>query len=322
MNIIERSVWLRKVPKHKREELKLLLSRNNFHDIKDVGNEDYVINIINQDYVVDRQNCEGELNILSASSRFEIKSLRYLLRFGETNDLILQKPENLYLTNAEDTIKRELDYQVSYGVKIVEPQIIPNQYPQAPMGMENVYQAPIQNQHQNQNNYAQPEYIQINMQSEMQSLDNKQFINNQVGINNQINTQNMYQESSQVVEKKQNVNSKFELKAIYNSLSARDNAKISLTAYSRDGVYGVNIDVDNNPAGEIEVIEDKNLDDINKLRALTTCIFMAQSLGSYFRMNNSTFDIKFYYFEDEESSVQPPENFIDLSGQISNTKSN
>lgn len=324
MNIIEKSVWLHKVPKNKRADLKMLLSRNNFHDIRDIGNEDYVINIVNQDYVVDRENCEGELYILSASSRYEIKCLRYTLRFGEKNEMILQKPENLYLTESEDisldrymasfcsTIKRELDYQVAYGVKIVEPQI---QYmaPQIPHQMQMNTDYSYNKMNTNQMNTNQMNINQV--MSQNQVMPQNQVDTNQVDTNQVINEISNNVESTNEI--KINNYGQFNLDSIYSSINASNNAKISLTAYCRDGVYGVNIDVNNQPAGEIEVVENNTLDDIDRLRALTTCIFMAQGLGSYLRLRNSSYDIRFFYFEDKESSVQPPENFVDLSVEVS-----
>ena len=47
MNVIEKGMWLRKFPKDAKSDIKILLNRVNFHEIKDMGNEDYVINIIN-----------------------------------------------------------------------------------------------------------------------------------------------------------------------------------------------------------------------------------------------------------------------------------
>ena len=336
MNIIEKSVWLHKVPKDKRSDLKLLLSRNNFHEIKDIGNEDYVINIVNQDYVVDRENCDGEIYILSASSRYEIKNLRYSLRFGEKNELILLKPENLYLTESEDisldrymvsfcsTIKRELDYQVSYGVKIVEPQPMYNMQPKQDYNIQhnmdyNMNNETLYNQH-NQGNIVNRQPMQqqiIENTNQMQGVQVETNQNNsQVEIKSnqvQVNSVNKNQVQNENVSNY----STFDLDSIYSSLNAANNAKISLTAYCRDGVYGVNIDVNSEPMSEIEVVKNASLDDIDRLRALTTCIFMAQGLGSYLRLRNSSYDIKFFYYEDKESSVQPPENFVDLSVEIS-----
>lgn len=293
MNVIEKGMWLRKFPKDAKSDVKILLNRVNFHEIKDMGNEDYVINIINESNVVDKKDCEGELHLMCASSRFEMKSMRYLMRFGEKNEMILLKEDNMYLTEAEDlaldrymasfttTIKIELDYPVLYSVKIVEAPVKQVQ-PIQPV-------QPVQ-QVQPQLNVVREELVQ----------------NNYAAMNVQaVETKNVVESNT------------FDLDSIYRAVSVKEGNKVSLTAFCRDGLFGVNVDIDGQDAACIEVAKNTNLEVIDQIRAIATAISMTQALGSYLRLRNNDYEIKFYYYQDIELSIQQlPENFIDLSGAI------
>ena len=112
-------------------------------------------------------------------------------------------------------------------------------------------------------------------------------------------------------------NNTFSLNSIYEAVSEKQGNKVSLTAYCRDGLFGVNVDIDGQDAACIEVAKNTNLEDIDQVRAIATAISMTQALGSYLRLRNNDYEIKFYYYQDIELSIeQLPENFVDLSGAI------
>lgn len=302
MNVIEKGMWLRKFPKDIKSEVKILLNRVNFHDIKDMGNEDYVINIINETCVVDKKDCEGELYIMSAGSRFKVKNLRYRMRFAEKNEMILLKESNMHLTEAEDlaldrymalfcsTIKIELDYHVSYGVKIIE--------------------SPVQTMPVQQTVPVQPVPVQ--------PVPVQQTVPMTVEVTPVV-TQKIDEvpvEVSETVPEKEESN-EFSLENIYKAVMNKGGSKISLTSYCKEGIFGVNVDVDGKDAACIEIAKNENLEDIDQIRAIATAISLVQALGSYLRLKDNNFDIKFYYYQDVELSIhQLPENFIDLSGAI------
>lgn len=303
MNVIEKGMWLRKFPKEAKSDVKILLNRVNFHEIKDMGNEDYVINIINETNVVEKKDCEGELHLMCASLGFKKRSMRYKMRFGEKNEMILLKDKNLSLTEAEDlaldrymasfctTIKLELDYQVSYGVKLIESHVV-KQMPVEQMAVESVSveQKPVEQK-----------LVQHVVDQNVESVE--------------VENTPVSQENDE--------KGKFSLDSIYEAVKSKGGTKISLTAYCRNDIFGVNVDVDGQDAACIEIEKNINLEDIDQIRAIATAISLTQALGSYLRLRNHDFEIKFYYYQDTELSIHHlPENFIDLSGAIAIANNN
>lgn len=137
MNMLEKHKLLNRIPREKRADLKMVMNRSHFYEVRDTGNEQYVLNVVNQDCVVDKIETEGHLYLMCATSRFEMKMLRYQMKFGEKNEIIVLKSKDSNLTSAEEVawdryiaefcgiIKRELDYQIEYRSETIEEETAP-----------------------------------------------------------------------------------------------------------------------------------------------------------------------------------------------------
>ena len=271
MNILERHKLLSRVPKEKRSELKMIMSRTNFHEIRDVGNEEYVLNVINQDNVVDKVDTEGHLYLMCASSRFEIKMLRYQMKFGEKNEIIVLKDQDAYLTDAEEAawdryvaefcaiIKRELDYQVVYTSEVVVK--------------------PVQEQVKTQNTSPVNEVV--------------------LHENNETNTSTM----------NANKVTPFSLEQINKAVASTGEGHIVFTVYARNGEFGVGIDAGKTTIGDVKIIKASELETENVVRAISSAVALAQSLGSYLRLMNSNIDISYYLFKDRDVYIDIPAMF-------------
>ena len=285
MNItgmFEKHKLLSRVPKEKRADLKIIMSRANFHEARDMGNEAYVLNIIDLDCVEEKRDTEGFLYLMCASSRFEIKMLCYKLRYGDRNEIIVQKKENEMLTEIEEcawdryiaefctAIKRDLHYQVVYSSEVVPA---PVQHTPVPV--------------------KQVEAAKVSTQTPVQKVEEKaatQKVDN--GVTN------------------------FSLEQIQKAIAHVGETKVTFTVYTKDGRYGLGIVAGEQTIGDIQIIQSDSLEEVDVVRAMSTSISLAQALGSYIRLYNSNMEVNYILVKDRDiiNELIPEKTFtvIDL----------
>lgn len=288
MNIagmFEKHKLLSRVPKEKRADLKIIMNRANFHEVRDMGNESYVLNIIDLDCVEEKRDTEGFLYLMCASSKFEIKMLCYKLRYGDKNEIIVQKREDEMLTEIEEcawdgyiaefcnAIKRDLHYQVIYRDEIVP--------------------APVQ-----------PVQVQKTEAVKVENVSQKE-------------------EVTTSVQKPEKGVTNFSLSQIQKAIESVGESKVTFTVYTKGGKYGVGIVAGEQTIGDVEIVKSDALEEVDVVRAMSSAISLAQALGSYIRLYNSNMEVNYILVKDRDiiDELIPEKTFtvIDLQAvQVTN----
>lgn len=286
MHFLEKVKWINKIPKKYRDDFKSVLSRQNVHQVVDIGDEDYIVNIIDESKVVEKQDCKGELHVMCASNAFTVKPVNYKMVFGERNELVILKREGLNLTEDEDnaidkyatlfcaTIKKELDYHIQYRVQVIEETVEIEVKP-----------------------------VEIEVKKE------------QVEVVNEVKKEDVAPKKEEIVNETKAKSNEFSLEGVYEPIAKSGEKHINITAYYRACVIGVSIDSDNETLVNLHVAADENMEFFDKVRTISTAICMAQAMGSYFKYKSSDLSMKFYYYQDEVicDDIRVPEEFVDIS---------
>lgn len=266
MNItgmFEKHKLISRVPKEKRADLRMIMNRANFHEARDMGNESYVLNIIDLDCVEEKRDTEGFLYLMCAASRFEIKMLCYKIRYGERNELIVQKKEDEMLTEIEEcawdryiaefcnAIKRDLHYQVVYRDEVIPAPVQP-----VAVKTKEVNKIEVASQKEE-------------VQAPVQKAENN-------GVTN------------------------FSLDQIQKAIATVGEAKVTFTVYTKGGKYGVGIVAGEQTIGDIQIIKSDSLEEVDVVRAMSSAISLAQALGSYIRLYNSEMEVNYILVKDRD----------------------
>lgn len=279
VNMIEKYKLINRVPKDKRSELKMIMDRTNFYEAKDTGNEQYVLNVVEQEKVVDKVDTEGHLYLMCATSRFEIKMLTYEMRFGEKNEVIVLKSADDDLTDAEElawdryiaefctAIKSQLQYQVEYSVRYVE-----NKAKEVVVTNSQVVKEKEKEQVQN-----------IKVSEEAVKVDRTIEVN--------------------------------PLEAIRKAIEGKSGDVLTLTAYAKDGKFGIGVDLGTTTVANL-IIEDRvNLQEEDVLRAITSVVALSQAIGAYIKLKSVKKDVSYYFYHDREVYVPIPEPFVVINSE-------
>lgn len=270
MNItgmFEKHKLLSRIPKEKRAELKIIMNRANFHEVRDMGNESYVLNIIDLDCIEEKRDTEGFLYLMCASSKFEIKMLCYKLRYGDRNEIIVQKREDEALTEIEEcawdryvaefctAIKRDLHYQVVYSSEVIP----------VPVKQVQVQSREVQN--------IEIPKVEVSSQKEESSVSEIKIEN---GVTN------------------------FSLEQIQKAIASVGEKKVTFTVYTKSGKYGVGIVAGEQTIGDVQIIKSDSLEEVDVVRAMSAAISLAQALGSYIRLYNSNMEVNYILVKDRD----------------------
>lgn len=274
MNFIEKQKLVNRMPKDKRADLKMIMGRTNFYEVSDMGNEQYVLNVIDQGCVVEKTDTEGHLHLMCATSRFNMKILRYKMTFGEKNEIVVLRTPDDGLTDAEEialdsyiaefssTIKKQLHYQVEYRVEYVENKA-----------------REIEIERQESTNQAQ----------NLTQAQNKNIM-----------------ETANILNEKVEINP---LEAIRKEIENKEGDVLTLTAYARNGKFGVGVDLGSNTVADLVIEDNVDLLEVDVIRAAATAITLAQTIGTYTKLKQVKNEVNYYFFQDREVFIEIPGAF-------------
>lgn len=262
-----------RMPKELRSELKMVLYRNNFYEVKDVGNEQYIINVVSEDDVIERKNTEGYLTLMCATSRFQMKMLRYEMKFTEDkSELVVLKEKDLMLTDAEEaawekyiehfsnTIKKQLRYQVEFSLREVESVV----------------------------EKVEPKKEEVVVTQEPAVT----LVNNDVVEESQFVSFNPLDEIIKL-----------------SKISKSGARAIQLVAYARSGEFGIAIDAQGSTLANMKISDDKLTDDEEVMKMAIATVTLAQSIGTYIKSKGLVDDVDYYFYKDREVHIAIPSRF-------------